>query len=324
MSGGSWLLPEASSIAPRIDVLFWYSIGLCCVVAVGVFIAIVFYSIRYRHGSRADRSGRHLQSLGVELTWTLVPFGLFVAMFVWSLFLFAQLHTPPADAQTIYVVAKQWMWKVQHPGGQREINTLHVPLDRPVLLTMISQDVIHSFYVPAFRVKQDLLPGRYTQLWFTATQLGDFPLFCSQYCGLDHSRMIGTVVVMRPADYTRWLNGQAAPVSLAARGAAVFRSRGCSGCHGPNASVHAPDLDGLYGRAVHLADGSTVIADDRYIRDSILLPQSKLVAGFAPVMPSFAGQIGEDDLLALIAYLKSTSNTDAPPATATENTHAHD
>lgn len=315
------LAPEASSIAPRLDALFWLMVALCGLVALGVFVAIVYFSIRYRRGSDADRSGRHKQSMGVELTWTLVPFALFVAVFVWSMFLFVRLHTPPANAQTIYVIAKQWMWKVQHPGGQREINTLHVPLGRPIRLTMTSQDVIHSFYVPAFRVKQDVLPGRYTQLWFTATRLGDFPLFCSQYCGLDHSKMGGSVVVMRPADYARWLDGHAGGESLATRGATLFRERGCSGCHGANASVHAPDLDGIYGRPVHLSDGSTVIVDNMYLRDSILLPDKQIVAGYAPIMPSFEGQLSEDDLLALIAYLKSTSsNTNQPPAEGSRST----
>ncbi|MGH8163547.1 MAG: cytochrome c oxidase subunit II, partial [Rhodanobacteraceae bacterium] len=231
------LLPEASSISPQIDLLFWFMIILCSVVAIGVFAAMWWLCVRYRRGSDADRSNPHMKSLGVEMTWTLVPFAMFLGVFVWSLFLFARLHSPPANAQTIYVVAKQWMWKIQHPGGQREINALHVPLGQPIRLTMTSQDVIHSFYVPAFRVKQDVLPGRYTQLWFTATQLGRFDLFCTQYCGLDHSKMRGFVVVMRPADYARWLDEHAGPESIAAHGAAVFRARGCSGCHGANASV---------------------------------------------------------------------------------------
>jgi cytochrome c oxidase subunit 2 len=291
-------------------------VALCAAVAIGVFIAIVFYCIRYRHGSPADRSGRHNQSMGVELAWTLVPFGLFIGAFVWSFFLYVHEHTPPASARTVYVVAKQWMWTVQHPGGQREINTLHVPLGTPVRLTMTSQDVIHSFYVPAFRVKQDVLPGRYTQLWFTATRLGSFPLFCTEYCGLDHSKMGGTVEVMRPADYVRWLAGHDTAPSLAERGAALFRGRGCSGCHGPNASVHAPPLEGLYGSTVHLADGSSVIVDERYLRDCILLPRTQRVAGYPPIMPSFNGQLSEEDLLALIAYIKSTSplsGTEASP-----------
>lgn len=318
----SALLPEASSIAPRIDMLFWFMIGLCGLVTVGIFATMIHFGIKYRHGSKADRSGRHKQSLGIEITWTLVPFAMFIAVFIWSLFLFAGLHSPPTNGQTVYVVAKQWMWKIQHPGGQREINTLHVPLGQPIRLVMISQDVIHSFSVPAFRIKQDVLPGRYTELWFTATKTGSYSLFCDQYCGLDHSKMGGYVVVMQPAAYARWLDDNPGPESVAARGAAIFRSRGCSGCHGANASVHAPDLDGLYGRAVHLSDGSTVIADDRYIHDSILLPDSQVVAGFAPIMPSFEGQLSEEEVLALVAYIKATSPmAHQPPSVGSESTH---
>lgn len=322
MSGPFAILPQASSIAPGIDELFWLMIGLCAVVAVGVFATMTVFAVRYRRGSSADRSHAVDTKLGVELTWILVPFAMFIALFAWSLGLFARLHTPPANAETVYVVAKQWMWKVQHPGGQREINTLHVPLDQPIRLTMTSQDVIHSFYVPAFRVKQDVLPDRYTQLWFTATKLGRFDLFCAEYCGLDHSKMGGSVVVMRPADYARWLRRNAGPDSLAAQGAKIFRQRGCSGCHGANASVHAPDLDGIYGRPVHLSDGSTVIADERYLHDSIMLPDTQVVAGYAPIMPSYQGQIDESDMLALIAYLKSTSaGTRQSPAAGAESTH---
>ncbi|HEY1899320.1 MAG TPA: cytochrome c oxidase subunit II [Steroidobacteraceae bacterium] len=314
MSEFAWFLTQASSLAPQVDALFWFMVALCGTVALGVICAIVYFSIRYRRGSPADRSGEPPSSLPVELTWTLIPGVLFTGVFIWSLFLFVRMRTPPADAQTIYIVAKQWMWKAQHAGGQREINTLHVPLGVPIRLTMTSQDVIHSFYVPAFRVKQDVLPGRYTQLWFKATKLGHYELFCAEYCGLDHSKMGGQIVVMRPSDYARWLEGHAGPGTLAAQGAALFRARGCSGCHGPNASVHAPDLDGLYGHPVQLAGGSQVIADERYIRDSIMLPDQHIVAGYQPLMPSFAGQLSEEDVLALIAYLKSTS----------ESSHEHD
>jgi cytochrome c oxidase subunit 2 len=316
------LLSEASSMAPRIDLLFWFMIVLCLVVAFGVFVVAVYFMVKYRRGSRADRSDRHKQSTGIESTWTLIPLAIFFGVFVWSAVLYVQLRTPPANAETIYVVAKQWMWKIQHPGGQREINTLHVPLGKPIKLMMTSQDVIHSFSVPAFRVKEDVLPGRYTQLWFTPTELGHFRLFCNQYCGLDHSKMDGEIIVMRPAAYARWLDQHAGPESLAAQGAQLFRSSGCSGCHGANASVHAPDLDGIYGRTVHLSGGGTAIADDRYIRDSILLPDSQVVAGYAPIMPSFQGQLSQSDLLALIAYLKSTKKTAPhPPAVGSESTH---
>src|SRR6185437_195003 len=275
-----------------------------------------FFCIRYHHGHPADRSGREAGDLGVELTWTLVPFAMFVAVFVWSLFLFANARTPPADAHTLYVVAKQWMWKVQHPTGQREINTLHVPIGEPIRLTMTSQDVIHSFFIPAFRVKQDVLPGRYTQLWFTATRLGTYPLTCTEYCGLDHSKMGGVVIVLSRAEFANWLRLHSTQLSMAARGAGVFRRSGCGGCHGADSTVHAPSLSGVYGRPVHLADGSTVMADERYLHDSIVLPNKQVVAGYPAVMPSFAGQLNEEDLLALIAYLKSISapsSEESPP-----------
>jgi cytochrome c oxidase subunit II len=298
-------LPEASSIAPRIDGLFWFMIGLCGLVAVGVFGAMIFFCVRYRRGHVADRTGWQSGSFGVELTWTLVPFAMFVGVFAWSLLLFAEARTPPAAAQTIYIVAKQWMWKVQHPTGQQEINTLHVPLGKPIRLSMTSQDVIHSFFVPAFRVKQDVLPGQYTQLWFTATRRGAFPLTCAEYCGLDHSRMGGTVVVLSSADFAQWLTEHHSALSLSARGADVFRTSGCGGCHGSDAVVQAPDLVGLYGRPVHLSDGSTATADERYLHDAIVLPSRQRVAGYAPIMPSFSGQLSEEDLLALVSYIKS-------------------
>lgn len=301
------LLPQASSMAERFDALFWSMAALCALVAAAVIVVVIVYGVRYRHGSSADRSGRRYENLGVEFTWILVPFALFVAAFVWSLSLFAEARTPPANARTVYVVARQWMWKVEHPGGQREINELHVPIGEPVRLAMTSQDVIHSFYVPAFRLKQDVLPGRYTELWFVATQVGSFPLLCTQYCGLDHSHMGGAVVVMPPAEYAQWLAGHATSGSLAAQGAQLFRGHGCSGCHAPGSAVHAPDLAGLYRSTVHLADGRTAVADERYLRDCILLPGGTRVAGFAPVMPSFSGQLSEEDLLALIDYIKSLS-----------------
>jgi cytochrome c oxidase subunit 2 len=305
--------PQASSIAARIDAFFWTMVALCAVVAIGVIIAITFYGVRYRHGSAADRRGGHQDGLGVELAWILAPFALFVVAFIWSLSIFAFARTPPADARSIYVVAKQWMWTVQHPGGQREINTLHVPINEPVRLTMTSQDVIHSFYVPAFRVKQDVLPGRYTQLWFRATRLGTFPLLCTQYCGTNHAQMGGSVVVLSSAEYARWLAGTGTPGSLAEQGAQLFRSQGCSGCHDHNAAIHAPDLAGLYGQTVHLADGRTVLADERYLRDCILLPAQQPVAGYAPIMPSFRGQLREEQILALIAYIKSIAAPRSEP-----------
>jgi cytochrome c oxidase subunit 2 len=305
MNGFRLALPEASSIAGRVDALFYVLLGLSAAVVLAVWIAMVWFAVKYRHGRRVDRSGLPAQAVGIEMLWTLVPFLMFIGVFAWSIKLFADMETPPAGAATIYVVAKQWMWKIQHPGGQREIDELHVPLGKPVRLLMTSQDVIHSFYVPVFRVKQDVLPGRYTQLWFEPVATGTFPLFCAEYCGSGHARMGGRVVVMAAADYAQWLAGHAVAGGIVAEGERVFRSAGCSGCHGEHASVHAPSLDGLYGRSVALAGGGRVRADETYLRDSILLPRKQVAAGYAAVMPSYQGQLEPGDVLALVAWIES-------------------
>lgn len=305
-------LPQASSEAARIDTLFYFMLALSTVVCVGVLIAIVWFGIKYRRGSPADRSGREQRDLGLEATWTLIPLLLFIAIFVWSIKLWAELRTPPPRAQTIYVVARQWMWKVQHVDGQREINTLHVPLGLPIRLVMTSQDVIHSFYVPAFRVKQDVLPDRYTSLWFTPTRAGEYELFCAEYCGTEHSHMRGRVVVQTPPAYASWLQSHARQ-GMAAQGAALYRAMGCSGCHQADASVRAPDLHGIAGRSVALADGSIQVADDGYLRDAILLPRKHIVAGYQPIMPSYQGRLDPEDVLALIAYLKQPDDTATDP-----------
>jgi cytochrome c oxidase subunit 2 len=297
-------LPQASSFAGHVDDLFNTLLALSAVVVLGVFVVMIWFGVKYRHGSAAERQGESHRHLGIELAWTLIPMAMFIVLFAWSVRLWVVLRTPPADATPVYVVAKQWMWKVQHPGGQREIDTLHVPLGQPIRLVMTSQDVIHSFYVPAFRIKQDVLPGRYTEMWFTATQAGTFDLFCAEFCGTDHSRMGGQVIVMAPAEYANWLAGHAG-TDLAAQGAALFRQFGCSGCHGALSAVHAPSLENLYGSTVALSDGTQVLADDLYVRDSIMLPEKQITAGYEPIMPSFAGRIGEEDVLALIAYIKS-------------------
>ncbi len=312
LSSGWHLLDAAASTqADRTDHIFLAMVLLCGAVAAILFVLVVFFAVRYRRGSRVDRTPpRELR--GIEILWTVSPLLVFLAVFAWAARDFVTLADPPADALPVTVVAKQWMWKLQQRNGRREINELHVPQGEPVVLTMTSQDVIHSFFVPAFRLKQDVLPGRYTRLWFTATQVGEFPLFCSEYCGSEHSQMTGRVVVMTPADYGRWLASGPAQPSLAQYGFALFRQLGCSGCHDARSTIHAPLLDGVYGRTVHLQDGRSVVADDNYLRDAILLPTKDIVAGFAPVMPSFAGQVSEDDLQALIAYLKSTSPRDAP------------
>ncbi len=312
LSSGFRLLDVAASTqASRTDTIFLAMLLLCSTVAIVLLVLVVFFAIRYRRGSRVDRTPpRELR--GIEIAWTVAPLLVFFGIFGWAARDFVTLADPPADALPVSVVAKQWMWKLQQRNGRREINELHVPQGEPVVLTMTSEDVIHSFFIPAFRIKQDVLPGRYTRLWFTATQLGEFPLFCSEYCGSEHSQMTGRVVVMTPADYGRWLASGPAQPSMAQYGFALFRQLGCSGCHDARSTIHAPLLDGVYGRTVHLQDGRTVVADANYLRDSILLPAKDVVAGFAPVMPSFAGQVSEEDIQALIAYLQSTSPRDAP------------
>jgi cytochrome c oxidase subunit 2 len=304
-NGWGTVLHSASILGRKVDTLFLVLLGVTGFVALGVAVLIVAFSIRYRRGSPADRSAAPSRVRWIEITWTATPLVIFLGLFVWSSLVFSQFYEPPENSLRIHVLAKQWMWKLEHENGRREIDELHVPLGQPVELIMTSQDVIHSFFVPAFRVKQDVLPGRYTSLWFTATQLGRFDLFCAEYCGTHHAAMHGGIVVMRPAQFAQWLSSGPEQPSPAARGFELYRRVGCSGCHEPTSTVHAPDLIGLYGRPVHLADGSTVIADETYLRDSILLPQKQVVAGFDPVMPSFQGQLDEDDLIALIAFIKS-------------------
>ncbi len=304
----SWLLlPEASSIAPRVDALFFTMLGITGTVAAAIFVVITWFCIRYRRGNRdVDRTDPPLRNKVLEIGWTLTPLAIFLGIFVWAAIVYAGFYTPSANAMTVFVVGKQWMWKVEHANGRREIGELHLPLGQPVRVVLATEDVIHSFYVPAFRMKQDAVPGRYTALSFTPTRLGSFELHCSEYCGTGHSRMGGKVIVMRPAAFQRWL-GQGTPAaSLQRRGFALFRRLGCSGCHAAGSTVHAPDLNGIYGRVVHLQDGRTVVADEAYIHDSIMLPKRDVVAGFEPIMPSFQGQVSEADILDLIAYLKST------------------
>jgi cytochrome c oxidase subunit 2 len=316
---------QASTIAVRVDHIFYVVTAVTVTVAIAIFVVMVYFGVRYRAASKAPRAedvpaAQASARRRVEAAWTLIPLALFVAAFAWAARVYVERATPPDHAMELFVVAKQWMWKLQHPGGQREIDELHVPRGQPVKLVMTSQDVIHSFFVPAFRLKQDVLPGRYTEMWFTATRVGRFHLFCAEYCGTDHARMHGEVIVMEPADFQRWLEAHRGPQDMAARGEALFREYGCSGCHATEpgavtstgASIHAPNLAGLYGKPVPLADGSMVVADERYIRDSILLPAKEVAAGYAPIMPSFAGRVGEEDILDLIAYLRSLAAAAEP------------
>lgn len=306
MDLGFPLFPEqASTMAARVDALYFFLVGVSVFFATLISLLIVMFAFRYRRRSAGDRPPEIVGDLRLEILWVVIPLGFTMVMFVWGAKLYFETYTPPADALEIHVVAKQWMWKAQHPEGRSEIDQLHVPLGRPVKLLLTSQDVIHDFFVPAFRVKTDVLPGRYTTVWFEPSKTGVYHLFCAEYCGTQHSGMIGRIVVMPPADYQSWLSGGETGVSAAQAGARLFQSRGCVTCHLPNDSARGPSLAGLLGQPVRLQDGRSVVADENYIRESILNPRAKLVAGYEPVMPTFKGQISEEGILQIIAYLKS-------------------
>ena len=296
----------ASTFAGRVDGLFLLMAGASALIILLVGTFVLFFAIRYRRGTAAPR-GEVPEKIGreVEIGWTAATAFAFLFAFWFAAVAQVPQFEIPAKAMEIHVVAKQWMWKTEHPNGAREINALHVPVGVPVRLVMTSQDVIHSFFVPAFRFKRDVLPGRYVEAWFEATRVGTYHLFCAEYCGTDHARMGGGVVVMTPGDYARWSEAQPQGDSLADQGAVLFERMGCSGCHGGSTRVRAPDLHGIYGRPQPVEAGGFVIADEGYLRDSILLPQKDIVAGYAPIMPSYQGVATEDDIIRLIAYLKS-------------------
>lgn len=306
------LWPErASTFAGNVDALYIFLIAVCGFFTLLVFALVAFFAIKYRQ--KPGRLATQIEgSLALEATWTLIPFGLFMVMFVWGAMLYMHESQPPQNAMDIFVVGKQWMWKLQHPEGVREINQLHVPVGRDVRLTMISQDVIHSFYVPSFRIKRDVLPGRYTTLWFRATKLGHYHLFCAEYCGTQHSGMIGEVIVMDPADYEAWLTGNSAEGTMSTSGEKLFQELGCASCHRTDTQGIGPKLTGIYGKPVALDNGSTVVADDNYIRESIINPGAKVKAGFGPIMPTYNGIVSEEQLLSLIAYVKSIAQPGEP------------
>ncbi len=299
--------PEASAGAAQVDWLYFALTAMMLFFCVAVFVPIIYFSIRYRRGAKIDRSNPSSGNNLLETGWTLLPLIIALGFFGWGAAVYFHIEQPPADALQVQVVGKQWMWKLQHAEGKREINELHVPLGRAVTLTMTSQDVIHSFFIPAFRIKQDVVPGKYTTEWFRPTRRGEYHLFCAEYCGTDHSRMIGRVVVMAPADYERWLATGESGESVSLEGRRLFREKGCSGCHEGNSVVHAPPLQGIYGKQVPLTSGQVITADDQYLRDSILLPGKDISAGYDNVMPSFTGHISEAEIMQIIAYLKTTS-----------------
>ena len=303
------LLPEsASTIAGSVDQLYWFIAAVSFGFSFGVAGVILFFVLRYRRRTSGREHPETDGVLSLELLWSGIPFVISMVMFVWGAVLFLEMRTPPADSMQVFAVGKRWMWKVQHLEGRREINELHIPVGRPVKITMTSEDVIHSFFVPAFRVKQDAVPGRYSEFWFEATKTGEYHLFCSEFCGTQHARMIGKVVVMEPADYQAWLGETergARRMSMAEAGQQAFQDLGCASCHADGDNGRGPSLIGLSGSTIELPDGSTRIADASYLRQSILQPAAVVRDGWDPVMPSYQGQLTEDRILELIAYINA-------------------
>jgi cytochrome c oxidase subunit 2 len=314
MTGVPFLPASASTAAGPFDILAVSLLAIALAVLGLVVLLLLTFCVRYRKSRpQANRNLSDKKSWVWEISWTTASFVIFLGLYAWGADLYLSEHRPPAGARDIYIVGKQWMWKAEHPDGQREINTLHVPVGRPIRLVMTSEDVIHGFFVPAFRLKQDVVPGRYVTLWFTATRPGTYRLFCSQFCGVEHAEMDGLVTVMSDGDFQTWLAANALSGTLAAEGGALFRSLGCSGCHEPRASVKAPRLAGLFGQRVPLRGGGVAIADEDFIRNAILQPAGNPPAGYQATMPSFAGQVDEEKIVALVAYIKSLAAPGGTP-----------
>jgi cytochrome c oxidase subunit 2 len=304
---------QASVVAGHVDALFLYWLALATFFTVLIAILVLFFAIHYRRRPGNEVARQIEGSLKLEIFWSAVPLVLALVMFVWGAVVYFEQAHAPDDALQIEVLAKQWMWQLYHKDGQRENQELHVPVGRPIKLKMISTDVIHNFSIPEFRVRQDVVPGRYTTLAFTPSQTGKFRFFCAEYCGTNHSQMIGWVIVQEPNEYQKWLSSQTVDGSLANKGRKLFLQLQCISCHNTTSGQQAPLLEGLYRNKVRLTDGSEVIANESYLRESILYPDAKIVFGYRPIMPTFAGQISEDELLQLIAFIKSLGPGDTPP-----------
>ena len=302
------LFPErASTIAGEVDALYFFLVGLSVVMSVLIATLVVSFAVKF-HRRHADEVGAQVHGgLMLELAWTFVPFIIAMVIFFWGAKVYFVMASPPSETLNIYVVGKQWMWKVQHTTGQREINQLHLPVGRPVKLIMTSEDVIHNFSIPAMRVKADVIPGRFVQIWFEPSRPGTYQIFCAEYCGTQHSGMIGQVVVMDASAYQTWLSGGEGEGSLASTGEKLFADLACNTCHRPDSRGRGPVLQNVFGHPVQLHDGTVLTADESYLRESILTPAAKLTAGYQPVMPAFQGLVSEEQLLALIEYVKSLS-----------------
>jgi len=311
---GAILPPVISRHAASVDLFFGFMVALSAVLVLGIAGCILYFLIKFRRGSDADRSRPKHSSVVLEAAWILIPLLIMTVIFLWGARLYLGMFGKPAGVETIYVTGKQWMWKIRHTQGAGEINALHVPLGKPVRLVLSSDDVIHSFFLPALRLKRDAVPGRFTSFWFKADREGEFPFFCAQFCGVDHSGMTGKLTVMLPEDYAAWLRGENPGGSLAQAGEKAFGKYGCGACHGNPEAVRAPPLEGLFGSQVPLQDGGSVLADESYLRESIYFPAKKIVAGYAPVMPTFAGVISEEEAMSLIAYIRSMGGPSPSPS----------
>jgi cytochrome c oxidase subunit 2 len=303
---------QASNFSGNVDALFSFILVTAVFFSVLVTFLIIVAGFKYKR-NRPDEIGAEMHgNNALEIGWTVIPLILALGMFAWGAVVYVNYRTVPKDTLDVYVIGKQWMWKLQQPNGRKEINELHVPVNRNIKLIMGSEDVIHDFYVPAFRVKMDVVPGRYNTMWFRPTRIGRYHFFCSQYCGTNHAVMGGWVTVMDPAEYATWLSGEVGDVNPVSAGERLFTQLACNTCHIANGTGRAPSLNGVYGAKVLLSDGSTVTADEAYIRESILQPKAKIVAGYQPVMPTFQGLVTEEQILNLTAYIKSLQSQPVP------------
>jgi cytochrome c oxidase subunit II len=320
----SWVpfVPDsASTFSWKVDAVYFYLSGITLFFTLLISAILIFFVLRYRRRSPYEIPRPIAGSHKLETLWSVIPFLIAMTIFGWASKVYFEQYSPPQNAVEVYVVGKQWMWKIQHSTGQREINELHVPIGRKIKLIMTTEDVIHSFFVPAFRMKADVVPGKYTTQWFEATKTGTYHLFCAEYCGMNHSGMIGSVIVMESREFDNWLSGNAGNTTPAVAGQQLFQTLGCVSCHGANGEGgRGPTLAGLFGRDVRLGNGQTIRADEAYIRESILNPQAKLVEGFGPIMPTFQGQVSEDQLVQLLAFIKSLQISNPQQSTPASST----
>lgn len=311
MSKDFQLHPDlASTFAWQVDSLYFLLVALSVLFSVGIFAVLIFFAVKYRRRSEDERPKPVHGSTPLELAWSIIPLFMAIGVFTLGAEVYFRMYKSPADAIDIFVVGKQWMWKIQHPEGVREINELHVPVNQPVNLTMTSEDVIHAFSIPAFRTKRDVVPGRYTTMWFEATETGEFHLFCAEFCGTQHSTMIGKVIVMEADEYQDWLSGGSSGESMVEAGARQFEQLGCATCHKAESGGRGPTLVGVFGEPVQLQTGEIVTVDEAYVRESILAPSTKIVSGYQAIMPTFQGQISEETLMQLLTYIKSLSESE--------------